>query len=132
MPVEYQTFAANISYFLKNLMTIIKWTDDLNIGIVWIDNQHKNLVDRLDKLLISLKENHNLTSISSTLKFFEDYTKTHFSTEEKSMIESGYPRYMAHKKKHQEFEKTINKIRNIFLSEGGTTKLEKILVSQSI
>ncbi len=62
-----------------------KWDKKFNTGIVWIDKQHKKLLEKINILVNAVIKREYRKEIESTIQFLEVYTKTHFSTEEKFM-----------------------------------------------
>lgn len=82
---------------------IIKWTEDLSVGVDEIDNQHKELIEKINNLAESIKENKGKEEVVKTLKYLEDYVAGHFSMEESYMEELGYEDYSSHKKEHASF-----------------------------
>ena len=74
------------------------WSDNLKIGVLIIDNQHKELCNRIDNLFNACKVGRGRNEISKTLEFLETYTIKHFSDEEKLQLNSTYPKYKEHKK----------------------------------
>lgn len=82
-------------------------------GITEIDDQHKLLFDSI-KLL---KDKNDRQSYLVLIMAIEVYILTHFETEEGIMIEHKYPFYFLHKKKHEEFLKKYQKIRELFTKE---------------
>lgn len=60
----------------------LNWDNNLATGIVNIDNQHKELFDRINKLLIAMKEGKGKDEVIGTLNFLEDYVIKHFTEEE--------------------------------------------------
>ncbi len=87
-------------------MALIVWDDDLDTGIEVIDNQHKRIVDYINKLDAARKTG-NKNDISLVLDELVDYTLSHFTFEESLMEEAGYPFINAHKKVHQLFTKRV-------------------------
>ncbi|MBT4863320.1 MAG: bacteriohemerythrin, partial [Gammaproteobacteria bacterium] len=87
-------------------MAHIEWTRDLDTGIQVIDNQHKRIVEYINKL-----DDAGVTSdkeqISGVLTELVDYTLSHFTFEESLMEEAGYPFVRGHKRVHQLFVKRV-------------------------
>lgn len=88
-------------------MNKIEWSDKFSVGISLLDEQHKRLIDMINRLI----EFHNITSLSEsiieTLRSMTTYARTHFEDEEKIMIDYSYPDYTSHKKQHEEFKKQV-------------------------
>lgn len=79
----------------------IKWKDEWNSGNTEIDNQHKELVELLDKFIaVSFKEN----DISKTKNELDTLTKSlvyHFDYEEEILASVGYEYHDRHSKIHK-------------------------------
>lgn len=86
------------------------WNDRLKVGIVKIDNQHKELCDTLDKLLDACQQGKGRNEILETLNFLRQYTVKHFSEEEAAQRASKYPKVAEHRALHQGFIKQIDDI----------------------
>lgn len=61
---------------------VFPWNKNLETGIPVIDQQHKTLVDLINKLTRALVT-HNSTEMSKVFEELIDYAKYHFETEEK-------------------------------------------------
>jgi hemerythrin len=81
------------------------------MGIKQIDDQHKGLLDFVNDLY-----SHATGDEYQERKYFQEviqqavqYVKIHFATEEKIMLATKFPDYIAHKKTHDEFTMTVVK-----------------------
>lgn len=83
---------------------MITWTAAMEVGVKKVDEQHKELVDQINKLHSAMMERRGAEIVGSTLEFLKNYALTHFSTEEGLMRVYGYPNYEAHKKFHEDFK----------------------------
>lgn len=83
---------------------MITWTAAMEVGVQKVDQQHRQLVDQINKLHSAMMERSGATVIGQTVNFLKDYALTHFSTEEGLMRVYAYPNYEAHKKLHEEFK----------------------------
>jgi hemerythrin len=104
-------------------MTKIEWDDSLSVGINLIDEQHKMLIQRIKDLSDAVESTRGLEKILQTLGFMIDYTDFHFSTEEKYMVQLGYPGFDIHKEQHEEFKSTLNHMVEDFEEDGATVAL---------
>lgn len=91
-------------------MAIFKWDDKLSIGIEKIDNQHKELIRKLDDLAECILQKKGKNKIGSILRFMEDYGKMHFSTEEEYMTQYDYPGLDKQIMQHEKFNSTTAKL----------------------
>lgn len=87
-------------------MQHIEWVTDLDTGIQDIDNQHKRIVEYINRL-IDARVKHDQQQIEIVLNEMIEYTLSHFSFEENLMEEAGYPFIKGHKRIHQIFAKRI-------------------------
>ncbi len=91
-------------------MVIFEWKDSLSVGIEEIDEQHKELIIKLDELAESILHKKGKGKISMILKFMKDYGKTHFTCEEVYMTISNFPGLEAQQKQHERFISTVNRL----------------------
>lgn len=109
----------------------ISWKEDLAIGIDRIDNQHKELVARIDGLFEACNRGRGKDEIQKVVDYLEEYVVTHFADEEALQKEYGYPEYNTHKQLHDQFIKDFGALKDS-LREGVTPsliiKMNKLLV----
>jgi len=88
-------------------MPVMQWTEQLSVKIESIDNEHKKLIELINKLFdaMSRREGHN--ALDSILKELTDYTEFHFSHEEEAMKKYNFPGLATHKTEHENF---VNKV----------------------
>ena len=100
-----------------------KFDDTLFTGNSVIDEQHRELIDRIDKLLI-LCENEKPAKREAIqlLDYLSDYTDYHFAEEEKLQEEVGYPGIKEHKKKHEELRQTVRELHDMLVEQEGPTE----------
>jgi hemerythrin len=104
-------------------VNLVKWSDDYSVGILAIDNQHKELVKMTNALFLGC-ERTGLTVVyfMKAIQAAVKYAKIHFATEEKYMIQVNYPDYAAHKKEHENFVTEVLSQTRLF-EEGKTVPL---------
>lgn len=81
-------------------MSNINWTDDLNIGIESIDEQHRHIVS----LFNGLNEAHKHGEIDVANKLLGElieFKVFHCAHEEDLLKQSGFPLYKMHKLSHE-------------------------------
>lgn len=106
-------------------MSRMTWDDSLSIGVELIDEQHKKWIERLSDVQAAIEDLRGMPQIANTLDFLVDYTEFHFSTEEKSMSDTGYPELENHRAKHQELKGTLDDLIADFRDYGVTEKLSQ-------
>ena len=110
----------------------VTFDKSLETGNELIDQQHKELIDRVNKLLESCYMGTEKRAAIQTLNFLLDYTEFHFQAEEKLQEESGYPGIEAHKEQHQTFVKAVRELLDILEEEEGPTKALVEVVQKNI
>ena len=95
------------------------WTPDLSVGVEQIDNQHKMWFEKAEKLFQSGKEHRTKEYLGELLGFLDDYTKQHFSDEERYMLSIQYPELEVQKKAHALFIEQLAKLRSDYETSGG-------------
>lgn len=106
-------------------MARMQWDESLAVGVGLIDDQHKQLIKRLDDLAKALEENQGPTVVASTLSFLTEYTQLHFSAEEGLMLAQNYPALAEHKAKHEEFREALRSMDIDFETDGASDFLAK-------
>lgn len=96
----------------------IQWTDDLATGVAEIDDQHKELFKRIDRLFQACNQAQGRLEIGKTIAFLEEYVDTHFDAEEKAMKQRSYPDYGAHKAQHVYYRNNLLTIKQQIEEEG--------------
>jgi len=86
-------------------MEKIVWNESYSVGVQKIDDQHKELIKMINRLIEAEEITVYSEVISDTLTKMTDYAEYHFKTEEKYMKEYNYPEYSKHKLQHTEFRK---------------------------
>ncbi|MHB8062304.1 MAG: bacteriohemerythrin [Ruminiclostridium sp.] len=96
----------------------IQWRNSYAIGIKEIDDQHKKLFEAIDKLFTACAQGKGKEEVGNTLTFLEDYTKVHFSDEQKLHIKYDYPEKASHRDIHEKFLKNFSELKKQFEKEG--------------
>ena len=81
---------------------LIKWSDTYNLGLKEIDEQHKSLLDLINKIWQSIIDRNEKDVVFGLVEELERYTLAHFAAEETFMRVTDYPDFVAHKREHQE------------------------------
>lgn len=100
----------------------VEFDETLFTGNATIDEQHKELIDRINKVMI-LCENDKVPKKEAVqlLGFLGDYVEFHFGEEEKLQEEIGYPGIADHKKKHEELRNTVKALHEMLEEQEGPT-----------
>ena len=110
-------------------MAHIQWSSDLNTDIQVIDNQHRRILDYINKL-DDISESKDKAEIEKVLNELVDYTLSHFAFEESLMEEAGYPFINGHKRVHELFVKRVSDFQQRFkMGEDINSELLTVLKS---
>lgn len=96
----------------------VEWSDDLLTGIDEIDDQHRELFQKINKLLEACRRHEGKLEVGQTLRFLEEYAQEHFYLEETSMKEYDYPGLTEHALRHREFINNFVKLHSEFHKHG--------------
>ena len=88
-------------------MDLVTWDESYSVKIKSIDEQHKKLIDIVNKLHDAMSAGKSKEHIGDILNEVLDYTKYHFNYEEALMQKAGYEDLEGHKKIHNKFVSQI-------------------------
>lgn len=95
-------------------MSKFVWTEQLNVGIEVIDQQHRRIVEYINQLEDARASGHPRAEVSFIINELVDYTISHFAFEESMQEEAGYPFSKSHKKVHDLFTQRVLEYQNRF------------------
>ncbi|MHC1690311.1 MAG: bacteriohemerythrin [Bacteroidales bacterium] len=84
-------------------MKRIIWTNELSIGNIIIDNEHKKLISVIDDLVDLVELNGSREKFAEILSKMTDYVLIHLRKEEKYMMKFGYPKLKEHIQYHRDY-----------------------------
>ncbi len=85
---------------MRNNMPIINWKDEYSIHVEEIDTQHQKMVSLVNNLHASVEARLDKSELQKLLIELVEFTRMHFSTEEKIMKENADPDLVEHRKEH--------------------------------
>lgn len=86
---------------------IIEFDENLLTGNKTIDDQHKELIDRIKSFVSACESGDSKIKAIKMLDYLDEYTEFHFNDEEKLQQSVNYPELTKHHEKHEEFKATI-------------------------
>ena len=107
-------------------MENILWDESLSVGNQRIDNQHKQLIQILNRLINSLYTDFDRVLFSEILSELLEYSRVHFRDEELLLEEKKYPKLADHHNEHRDFKLELAKICESILQ--GNTQVNLKLV----
>ena len=83
------------------------WDDSYSLGIPILDEEHKKLLNLLNRFLSSIHTKTEKDVIKLTFDSLLEYTHEHFTNEEAFMAKHKYPGLKDHKKEHIKLTKEV-------------------------
>lgn len=80
-----------------------RWDDGLLTGVRVIDEQHKQLFEEANNLMVAVVRHDGEAIIGKFLDYLETYSKEHFASEDDLMQMYAYPRIEEHRREHAYF-----------------------------
>jgi hemerythrin-like metal-binding protein len=77
------------------------WKESYSVGIAQIDDEHRRLIELLNKFQAAYKYHMGEEFEQQALKALVDYTKYHFKNEESLMQKYDYPDFNGHVEQHR-------------------------------
>ena len=84
-------------------MAFITWKNEYSVGNEEIDSQHKKLIEMINELHEAMTQGKGNKMVGEIVLKMVDYSKVHFSAEEKMMQNFKYSGMADHIKEHQAF-----------------------------
>ncbi|MBQ8803900.1 MAG: hemerythrin family protein [Tyzzerella sp.] len=100
----------------------VEFDESLVTGNKEIDNQHKEWIDKINKLVQCCENGGGKIEAIKMLEYMADYTEFHFGAEEKLQEEVDYPGIKEHQQKHAEFKKAVEELHDMLEEEEGPTE----------
>jgi hemerythrin len=97
-------------------MAIYYWKKSLSVGIDEIDSQHKQLIEYINQLHNIIEGNKGKNDFNNVFNALFEYTKNHFSLEEKLMEKYNYSLFNAHKSAHNTFSNEVERFYSEYLN----------------
>jgi hemerythrin len=109
-------------------MSFITWSDELSVDIEEIDQQHKNLIDIINKMdeLVKMGSKAERSHIRKIFAELVDYTSYHFKAEEELFQAYHYPGWEEHKKQHNDLAMQLLKLQ-ISFAKGETDVSQEMM-----
>lgn len=93
------------------------WKNTFAVGIQEIDEEHQQLFECLDTIMLSLNTPASKAQAAEALERLDLYTRTHFRVEEALMRLFDYPDIDAHKREHAAFVAKLAELRARIVDE---------------
>lgn len=106
------------------------WKEEYKVGIDKIDEQHRQLFDKIEQLLEIAKSgnrNSNQQKCMEIIDFLMDYTVFHFDTEESLQRDRKYVSYAQHIKIHTDFKNTVHAYKELLSNDFSAKTLKSFI-----
>ena len=108
------------------IMEKMNWTNELSIGNINIDNDHKKLIEVYNDLFDLIELNKNREEFAKILSKMTDYVLKHFKKEEFYMEEFKYPKLTEHKNYHYDYSYKVA-MYNVYLLSTNSPEPKEIM-----
>lgn len=108
---------------------LVQWNENLGIGVLEIDIQHKLLFDKFNAFVEAYQSRQSTDEIMRMFWFLEAYAITHFKEEERLMQQIRFPNFHPHHEQHLAFINEISRLKERLKTEGVTDDLAATMAS---
>ena len=109
-----------------------EFDETLVTGNEMTDGQHKELIDRINKLLDSCEIGNDKLAAIKMLDYLADYTDFHFGEEEKLQEAIEYPGIEQHKKEHEKLRRVVEELHEMLEEQEGPTNAFVAQVNENV
>ncbi|HXH71438.1 MAG TPA: bacteriohemerythrin [Mariprofundaceae bacterium] len=95
-------------------MKSIEWSDELSVGNDHIDAQHRDIIEMINKLVMSRDDSLDSADVADALTGLMQFMRQHFRDEEELMRKNGCPWIEEHVREHVRF---AEKLTELFMME---------------
>jgi hemerythrin len=108
----------------------IVWTPRLTVNVDLIDDQHKELYSRMNRLIQAVLSGSGKDEVERMLSFLAEYTVFHFSEEERYMQRYRFPGYDTHRRAHVTLVEQVQNMGEQVRADGYSSELVTSVVTQ--
>ena len=102
---------------MSNEEVFFKWLPEYSVKIKAIDDQHRELINILNRLFVAVSKREGDKAIAEILDALMCYTQTHFELEERLMRQAKYKDLDAHIHEHQKLIEQVDRLSRKYLVE---------------
>lgn len=110
----------------REIMGHSKWTPELEIGIPFVDADHKVLVSLLDQTETCIEQNEETVLLGSVLSALAEYVSYHFAREERLFEGCGYAAADFHIKTHLDLETAVLELCRRFKDDPQSVEADEV------
>lgn len=105
-------------------MVLMEWDEMMSVGVEELDSQHRRLIQLINETYEGIQQ-HDERKVTELITQMREYSKLHFSTEEKFMERYGYPDLEEHKFYHVKFNTDVQAFQR---KQYGKTNLSQLFI----
>ncbi|HLP99119.1 MAG TPA: bacteriohemerythrin [Sideroxyarcus sp.] len=102
---------------MSNDEVFFKWSSEYSVNIKTIDDQHRELVNILNRLFVAVSKREGDKAIAGILDALVSYTQTHFALEERLMRQAKYKDIVPHMEEHRKLLEQLDQLAKKHLLE---------------
>lgn len=99
-------------------MAHIEWQEEYRTGVAILDDQHRHLVEIINKFHDALQRGKGSRQMNEILRDLIGYTQEHFATEERLLAEAGYEQLKLHQSQHRQLLQKVERFQFEFNGSG--------------
>ncbi len=88
-------------------MILLTWKPEYSVGVESVDYEHRQMIALINAIYGEMKGRKDVDSLVQLLGDVHAAISAHFALEERTMQQSAYPEYAAHKEDHEELLEQI-------------------------
>jgi hemerythrin len=100
------------------------WQDEYLINVASVDEQHQMIFAMAKVLYAALFDGVRTSEPEKLFPRLIEHTTHHFQTENKLMVENGYPGFALHAKRHEQIIRALTEFASFYATKGMTPKKE--------
>ena len=101
---------------------MITLSKDMEVGVRKIDEQHKELINRINVVTAMGLKSASKEETQKTIDLLDEYIVKHFSDEEVLQRQCNYPKSAWHGEQHRYFISEVRKLKREFIENGPSPK----------
>lgn len=110
----------------------VAFDESLVTGNEMIDEQHKELIGKIGKLVDCCEQGGGKIEAIKMLDYLAEYTEFHFGEEEKLQEKVAYPAMEGHKAQHEAFKKAVEELHEMLIEEEGPSEAFVAAVNKNV
>jgi hemerythrin-like metal-binding protein len=107
---------------------VIRWTDAMSVGVGRLDQDHRVLIDLINRLADGGAAERDAAAIAEVLAALVAYTRFHFRREERVMAACGYTDLDHHRDEHRLLADEVDHLQARFVADPAAVPPAELLL----